>query len=79
MLGKSKFPGKPSKVVNKKRVSVLFFDKSFDESCEIDDLDALNSIDAPTTKKSTKNGFQVKNKQRTISSIGTETKFSKHE
>ena len=60
MLGKSKFPGKPSKVVNKKRVSVLFFDKSFDESCEIDDLDALNSIDAPTTKKSTKNGFQVK-------------------
>ncbi|CAO1416584.1 unnamed protein product [Diamesa serratosioi] len=59
MLGKSKFPGKPSKVVNKKRVSVLFFDQSFDESCEIDDLDALNSIDAPTTKKSTKNGFQT--------------------
>lgn len=62
MLGKSKFPGKPSKVVNKKRVSVLFFDQSFDECCEIDDLDALNSIDASTTKKSTKNGFQVKNK-----------------
>lgn len=30
MFNKTKFPGKPSKLVNKKRVSVLSFDKNFD-------------------------------------------------
>lgn len=30
MFGKTKFPGKPSKLVNKKRVSVLSADNNFD-------------------------------------------------
>lgn len=31
MINKTKFPGKPSKLVNKKRVSVLSFDNNFDK------------------------------------------------
>lgn len=40
MFNKTKFPGKPSKLVNKKRVSVLSGDNSFDkranDRCEND-------------------------------------------
>lgn len=40
MFNKTKFPGKPSKLVNKKRVSVLSFDNNFDKGasdrCESD-------------------------------------------
>lgn len=40
MFNKTKFPGKPSKLVNKKRVSVLSYDNNFDKKandhCEID-------------------------------------------
>ncbi|CRK97266.1 CLUMA_CG010662, isoform A [Clunio marinus] len=40
MFNKTKFPGKPSKLVNKKRVSVLSFDNNFDkrasDHCESD-------------------------------------------
>jgi hypothetical protein len=40
MFNKTKFPGKPSKLVNKKRVSVLSFDNNFDKKasdhCESD-------------------------------------------
>lgn len=40
MFNKTKFPGKPSKLVNKKRVSVLSFDNNFDKKandrCETD-------------------------------------------
>lgn len=40
MFNKTKFPGKPSKLVNKKRVSVLSDDNNFDkrtnDRCEID-------------------------------------------
>lgn len=47
MSNKTKFPGKPSKLVNKKRVSVLSFDKSFDrrasDHCETDSGENLAS------------------------------------
>ena len=40
MFNKTKFPGKPSKLVNKKRVSVLSYDNNCDkrvnDHCEID-------------------------------------------
>lgn len=40
MFNKTKFPGKPSKLVNKKRVSVLSADNNFDkranDRCEIE-------------------------------------------
>lgn len=40
MFNKTKFPGKPSKLVNKKRVSVLSFDYNFEkrtnDHCESD-------------------------------------------
>lgn len=47
MFNKTKFPGKPSKLVNKKRVCVLSADKSFDkrtnDHCEIDNEKKLAS------------------------------------
>lgn len=56
MFGKTKFPGKPSKLVHKKRVSVLSFDNNFDRSandhCEIDDGKNLAS-------QNNNHGFQV--------------------
>lgn len=47
MFNKTKFPGKPSKLVNKKRVSVLAADNSFDkrtnDRCENDSEKILAS------------------------------------
>lgn len=52
-MGKSKFPGKPSKLVNKKRVSVLnsvannpFCDNSTDDGDQV----SLSSSESETTK-----------------------------
>jgi hypothetical protein len=60
MFNKTKFPGKPSKVVNKKRVSVLSFDNNFDKKandrCEIDSEKNLAS--------SKHGGYQVRNRGR---------------
>lgn len=56
MFGKTKFPGKPSKLVHKKRVSVLSCDNNFDsrddDHCEIDDGKNLAS-------ENNNHGFQV--------------------
>jgi hypothetical protein len=56
MFGKTKFPGKPSKLVHKKRVSVLSFDNNFDSKadnlCENDDGKILAS-------QNNNHGFQV--------------------
>lgn len=47
MFNKTKFPGKPSKLVNKKRVSVLSADNNFDkranDRCEIESEKILAS------------------------------------
>lgn len=56
MFGKTKFPGKPSKLVHKKRISVLSCDNnsecSVDERREIDDGKNLAS-------ENNNHGFQV--------------------
>ncbi|KAG5680675.1 hypothetical protein PVAND_010169 [Polypedilum vanderplanki] len=57
MFNKTKFPGKPSKVVNKKRVSVLSFDNNFDkranDRCEIDSEKNLASKHGYQTESAT--------------------------
>jgi hypothetical protein len=63
MFNKTKFPGKPSKLVNKKRVSVLSFDNNFDKranaSCEIDTEKNLAS-------HKHEHGYQVYNRGRSF-------------
>lgn len=58
-MGKSKFPGKPSKLVNKKRVSVLnsVVNNQFCENFNEDDGDQVSSCESETTK--TFDGTQV--------------------
>lgn len=61
MFNKTKFPGKPSKLVTKKRVSVLSFDNNFDkranDRCEIDG----EKIEASPKHE---HGYQVKYRGR---------------
>lgn len=54
MFNKTKFPGKPSKLVNKKRVSVLSFDNNFDKRAN----DCCES-DGEKNLASPKHGYQV--------------------
>ncbi len=58
-MGKSKFPGKPSKLVNKKRVSVLnsVANNPFCDNSAEDDGDQVSSSESETTK--TFDGTQV--------------------
>lgn len=61
-MGKSKFPGKPSKLVNKKRVSVLNSVASnpfCDNSAAEDDGDQISSSESETTKTFDGHGTQV--------------------
>lgn len=60
-MGKSKFPGKPSKLVNKKRVSVLnsVANNPFCDSTEDDGDQVSSSESEQTTKTFDGHGTQV--------------------
>lgn len=60
-MGKSKFPGKPSKLVNKKRVSVLnsVANNPFCDNSTEDDGDQVSSSESETTKTFDGHGTQV--------------------
>lgn len=60
-MGKSKFPGKPSKLVNKKRVSVLnsVANNPFCDNSAEDDVDQISSSESETTKTFDGHGTQV--------------------
>lgn len=60
-MGKSKFPGKPSKLVNKKRVSVLnsVASNPFCDNSAEDDGDQISSSESETTKTFDGHGTQV--------------------
>ncbi|XP_037040768.1 histone-lysine N-methyltransferase trithorax isoform X2 [Bradysia coprophila] len=59
-MGKSKFPGKPSKIVNKKRVSVLnsVANNPFGDNSAEDDGDQVSSSESETTKTFDGHGTQ---------------------
>jgi hypothetical protein len=58
MFSKTKFPGKPSKLVNKKRVSVLSFDNYFDKGVEeASENDGEKNL---ASSKHQEYGYQVK-------------------
>lgn len=67
-MGKSKFPGKPSKLVNKKRVSVLnsVANNPFCDNSAEDDGDPVSSSESETTKTFDGHGTQVINKKKNI-------------
>jgi hypothetical protein len=57
MFNKTKFPGKPSKLVNKKRVSVLSVDKNFDKRAnDHSESDGEKTLASPQQHE---HGYQV--------------------